>query len=99
MATPVPAIKHWRSFGPAEWRHVSEGIVGVVLGSLLPVVLFYFSYRAWELKVAILIVLAWSAGVFAWHYRRRHGPDVFSATTFVFACTKALAGLVSQDTW
>src|SRR5207237_1470835 len=32
----------------------------------------------------------------AWHYRRGRGADVFSATTFGFACVKASAGLVSQ---
>jgi hypothetical protein len=36
--------------------------------------------------------------VFGWHYRRTGGADVFSATTFAFACIKAAAGLVSQNT-
>jgi hypothetical protein len=99
MGTSPPAIKHWRAFGAEEWRHVGEGVVGVVLGSLLPVLFFYAAFRAWGLTVAILIVLSWSAAVFAWHYRRAHGPDVFSATTFAFACTKAVAGLASQNAW
>src|ERR671932_1714934 len=64
-------IKHWRSFGAAEWGHVKEGAIG----------------------------LTWSAAVFAWHYRRTGGADVFSATTFGFACVKATAGLVSQNPW
>ena len=92
-----PTIKHWRTFGAAEWGHVREGLLGLVLGSLLPVGLFYVGLRAWGFSVAVIIVLTWSAAVFAWHYRRTRGADVFSATTFGFACIKALAGLVSQD--
>lgn len=92
-------IKHWRTFGAAEWAHVKEGAIGLGLGSLLPVVLFYLGFRNWGFSASVLIVLAWSAAVFAWHYRRTGGADVFSATTFAFACVKAGAGLVSQDPW
>jgi hypothetical protein len=95
----TPQIKHWRSFGAAEWQHVKEGAVGMALGSLLPVALFYVGFRGWGFSVAVIIVLTWSAGVFAWHYRRTGGGDVFSATTFGFACVKATAGLVSQNAW
>jgi intracellular septation protein A len=91
-------IKHWRSFGAEEWGHVKEGVLGLVLGSLLPVLLFYVSYRTWGFSTAVVLVLTWSGAVFAFHYRRLSGADVFSATTFVFACTKAAAGLVSQNT-
>jgi hypothetical protein len=94
-----PTLKHWRSFGPAEWRHVKGGALGLVLGSLLPVVLFYAAYQTWGFSVAVVIVLMWSALVFTWHFRRTGGADVFSATTFGFACIKALAGLASQNTW
>ena len=92
-----PAIKHWRAFGPAEWGHVREGAVGLVLGSVLPVVLFYVAFRGWGFSSAVLVVLGWSALVFGWHYRRTGGADVFSATTFGFACIKAAAGLASQN--
>jgi intracellular septation protein A len=95
-STP-PTIKHWRTFGVAEWGHVQEGMLGLVLGSLLPVGLFYVGLRAWGFSEAVMIVLTWSAAVFAWHYRRTGRADVFSATTFGFACVKALAGLVSQN--
>jgi intracellular septation protein A len=94
---PSAAIKHWRAFGPAEWRHVREGAVGLVLGSVLPVGLFYVAFRLWSFSAAVLVVLGWSALVFGWHRRRTGGADVFSATTFVFACVKASAGLVSQS--
>jgi|SRR5579859_4527221 len=96
METSQATIKHWRAFGTEEWGHVKEGAIGLVLGSLLPVALFYFGYRWWGFSTAVTIVLAWSAAVFAWHYRRGRGADVFSATTFGFACVKATAGLVSQ---
>jgi intracellular septation protein A len=99
-ATPLPAqptLKHWRSFGAEEWGHVREGLLGLVLGSLLPVGLFYVGLRSWGFSVAVIVVLTWSAAVFAWHYRRTRGADVFSATTFGFACIKALAGLLSQN--
>jgi intracellular septation protein A len=92
-----PSIKHWRTFGAAEWGHVREGILGLVLGSLLPVVLFYVGLRGWGFSEAVLMVLAWSGAVFVWHYRRTRGADVFSASTFGFACVKAAAGLVSQN--
>jgi intracellular septation protein A len=95
--TPQASIKHWRTFGAAEWGHVREGMLGLVLGSLLPVGLFYVGLRLWGFSEAVVIVLAWSAAVFVWHFRRTHGADVFSATTFGFACVKALAGLVSQN--
>jgi intracellular septation protein A len=94
-----PSIKHWRSFGTAEWRHVKDGALGLVLGSLLPVGLFYISYQSLGFSAAVVVVLVWSALVFAWHYRRTRGVDVFSATTFTFACVKATAGLLSQNTW
>src|SRR3954452_2658952 len=98
MHATQPTIKHWRSFGATEWGHVKEGVIGLLLGSVLPVGLFYVSFRTWGFTAAVILVLAWSGAVFAWHYRRARGIDVFSATTFVFACTKAIAGLVSQNT-
>src|SRR5260370_23420564 len=98
METPQPTIKHWRAFGVEEWGQVKEGVLGLVLGSLLPVALFYIAYRTWGFSIAVVTVLSWSAAVFAWHYRRGKGADVFSATTFGFACVKATAGLVSQTT-
>jgi intracellular septation protein A len=94
-----PTLKHWRSFGAAEWRHVKDGALGLLLGSLLPVALFYVGYQVWGFSAAVVIVLVWSALVFTWHYRRTGGADVFSATTFGFACVKATAGLASQNTW
>jgi intracellular septation protein A len=97
--TPQVTLKHWRSFGAAEWGHVREGALGLVLGSILPVALFYVAFQTWGFSSAVLMVLTWSAIVFGWHYRRTHGADVFSATTFAFACVKAAAGLVSQNTW
>jgi intracellular septation protein A len=96
-SAPHSAIKHWRAFGPAEWHHVREGAVGLVLGSVLPVGLFYIAYRTWSFTAAVVLVLTWSALVFAWHRRRTGGADVFSASTFGFACIKATAGLVSQN--
>jgi intracellular septation protein A len=99
MTETSPAtLKHWRTFGAAEWSHVRVGLIGLVLGTLLPVVLFYLGLRAWGFSAGVLIVLGWSALVFAWHYRRTSRADVFSATTFGFACVKAAAGLVSQNT-
>jgi intracellular septation protein A len=97
METTQPALKHWRTFGAEEWGHVKEGLLGLVLGSVLPVALFYVALRAWGFSAAVVIVLTWSAAVFVWHYRRTGGADVFSATTFVFACVKASAGLISQN--
>lgn len=97
MTVAEPKIKHWRAFGAEEWGHVREGALGLVLGSLLPVGLFYAAFRTWGFSVAVVLVLAWSAAVFAWHYRRARGADVFSATTFAFACVKASAGLISQN--
>src|ERR1700730_8788957 len=97
METSQSTIKHWRSFGVEEWGHVKEGALGLVLGSLLPVALFYIGYRTWGFSVAVVIVLSWSAAIFAWHYRRGRGADVFSATTFGFACVKATAALLSQN--
>jgi intracellular septation protein A len=96
--TPSPTLKHWRTFGPTEWNHVKEGVVGLVLGSLLPVALFYSTYRSLGFTAAIVVVLAWSGLIFVWHFRHTGGADVFSATTFGFACVKALAGLVSNNT-
>jgi hypothetical protein len=97
LATAQVSMKHWRAFGPAEWGHVKEGAIGLVLGSLLPVALFYGAFRTWGFSPAVILVLTWSAVVFAWHYRRTGGADVFSATTFGFACVKATAGLLSQN--
>jgi intracellular septation protein A len=92
-------VKHWRAFGPDEWRHVREGAIGLVLGSLLPVALFYTCYRTWGFLAAVAAVLVWSMLIFVWHWRRTGGPDVFSATTFVFACIKATAGAASNNQW
>jgi intracellular septation protein A len=97
MDTTGPSIKHWRTFGPAEWSHVREGGIGLLLGSVLPVALFYVCYQTIGFSGAVIAVLAWSASVFAWHLRRTGGADVFSASTFSFACIKATAGLVSQN--
>lgn len=100
MASSVQdPIKHWRAFGPSEWGHVREGLIGLALGSLLPVALFYASFRLWSFFTAVAVVLTWSTLVFVWHWRRTGGPDVFSATTFAFACVKASAGLVSGNMW
>jgi intracellular septation protein A len=97
--TSPATLKHWRTFGAAEWRHVKEGAIGLLFGSLLPVVLFYAGFRTWGFSAAVLVVLCWSALIFTWHYRRTGSADVFSATTFGFACVKAAAGLISQNTW
>jgi intracellular septation protein A len=97
MQPASPTVKHWRTFGSSEWAHVGEGALGLVLGSLLPVVLFYVAYQKLGFTTAVICVLAWSSAVFMWHYRRTGTLDVFSATTFGFACTKALAGLVSNN--
>jgi intracellular septation protein A len=97
MESTQATIKHWRAFGATEWGHVKEGLLGLLLGSVLPVAFFYVGYRTWGFSVAVVIVLAWSATVFAWHFRRTRGADVFSATTFGFACVKATAGLWSQN--
>ena len=95
--TPHVTLKHWRTFGTAEWAHVKEGVIGLVLGSLLPVALFYVGFRTSGFSVAVVLVLTWSGVVFAWHRQRTGGADVFSATTFGFACVKASVGLVSQN--
>ena len=97
--TPQLSLKHWTSFGADEWSHVKDGLLGLLLGSILPVVWFYVSFRAWGFNAAVLTVLGWSMLVFGWHYRHTRGADVFSATTFGLACVKASAGLVSQNTW
>ena len=93
------ALRHWRSFGKDEWQHVKDGAIGLLLGSILPVALFYGVYQTLGFSNAVVAVLIWSVLVFVWHYRRTGGADVFSATTFGFACVKAAAGLVSQNTW
>jgi intracellular septation protein A len=85
-------------FGPAEWSHVKNGVIGLVLGSLVPVGVFYVAIQTWGFSVAVVLVLAWSALVFSWHFSRTGSADVFSATTFGFACIKAVAGLASQNT-
>src|SRR5260370_35111766 len=93
METSQATIKHWRTFGVEEWGHVKEGAIGLVLGSLLPVLLFYVGYRACGFSVAVVILLSWSAAVFAWHYRRGRGARGFSATTLAFACGHATPAL------
>lgn len=93
----VTTMKHWRAFGPAEWRHVAEGAKGLALGTVLPVVLFYATLRLWSFTAAVVVVLAWSSLVFGWHRWRTAHSDVFSAVTFCFACFQALIGLLSQD--
>jgi len=90
-------LRHWRAFGASEWRHVREGALGLALGSLAPVAVFYAAFRLWGFSAAVVLVLAWSASVFAWHLHRTGKRDVFSATTFAMACLKAAAGLVSQN--
>ena len=97
MERSQPALKHWRAFGAAEWTHVRDGAVGLVLGSLLPVALFYVAYRNFGFVTAVVVVLGWSTAIFAVHLRRTGAHDVFSATTFGFACVKAVAGVVSGN--
>lgn len=99
-STPLTAsvsMKHWRAFGPAEWRHVAEGLQGLGLGSGLPVAMFYLTLRLWSFPAAVLVVLSWSTLLFAWHWRRTGQADVFSASTFGFACLQATIGLLSQN--
>lgn len=94
---PDSHIKDWRAFGDREWKHVSEGAQGLALGSAVPAVIFYLLYRFWEFLPAVLAVLTWSAAVFWLHRRRTRHADVFSATTFAFACVSATVGVVTQD--
>jgi hypothetical protein len=96
--SPQVTLKHWRTFGAAEWSHVKNGAIGLVLGSLVPVAVFYVGIQTWGFSVAVVLVLSWSALVFGSHFKRTGGADVFSATTFGFACVKAVAGLGSQNT-
>jgi intracellular septation protein A len=97
LGVQIPAVKHWRHFGTNEWDHVKDGLIGLALGTLLPVGLFYATYRLFSFSLAVIVVLVWSALVFVWHRRRAHHFDVFSASTFAFACFKAIAGLVSNN--
>lgn len=90
-------VKHWRAFGAAEWRHVREGARGLVLGSLLPVGLFYATFRLWSFPSAVVVVLGWSALMFGLHRRRTGQADVFSATAFGFACVQATVGLFTRS--
>lgn len=100
MPVMQPALKDWRSFGVAEWKHVGDGALGFVLGSAIPLILFYLALRGWSFTAAVLVMLAWSAGVFVWHRVRTRGRlDVFSAATFLFACLEALIGLASQNVY
>lgn len=96
---PSSGIKHWRSFGRAEWRHVGEGVVGFLLGSALPLLSFFVLLQLYGLRPAALAVLVWSAVVFVWHRRRTGGSDVFSAATFAFALLEAGVGLVSDNVY
>src|SRR3569833_1197690 len=98
-AAEPAGLKHWRSFGADEWRHVKDGALGLLLGTLVPVGLFYACYRTWSLSVGVAAGGTWAAQIFVWHWRRTESPDVFSATTFVFACVKAGTGLISQSSW
>lgn len=94
---PHQPLKHWRSFGPDEWRHVSQGALAGVLGGLLPAALFYVTLKAVSFPVAVVVVLGWSALVFAGHRRHSGQADVFSAATFGFAILEALIGLASLN--
>ncbi len=95
--TSPPPLKSWRNFSATEWRHVRDGAIGLVLGSVLPVVVFYVGLQRLGFSAAVVLVLTWSAVVFVGHFRRTGSADIFSATTFAFACVKAAAGLASQN--
>src|SRR5947208_1396245 len=104
METSQTTIKHWRTFGVEEWGHVKEGAIGLVLGSLLPVLLFYIGYRTWGFSVAGVIVLSWSAAVLAWHYRvRRRLLATLPSELYLIADTVAgwpiNVSLVAFTTW
>lgn len=75
---------------------MKSGAMGLFFGSVLPVLLFYASYRLWSFVAAVAVVLGWSALVFCWHLRHTGGFDVFSGVTFGFACFQALVGLLYQ---
>jgi intracellular septation protein A len=92
-----PAMKHWRTFGHHEWRHVEEGARGLAYGSGLPVLLFYVMLQLVSFPAAVVVVLTWSTAMFIWHWRRTGQADVFSASTFGFAVFQALIGLLSQN--
>lgn len=92
-------VKHWRSFGAREWNHVKSGALGLLFGTLAPVLVFYTLYRTRSFTDAVVAVLLWSTLVFVVQLARRRTMDIFSATTFTFACMKAVAGLVSQNTF
>jgi hypothetical protein len=77
---------------------VREGFVGLMLGGVLPVLLFYGVLRTVSFGAAVGAVLVWSALVFVWHRRRTGGADVFSGVTFALACVHAAVGLLSSST-
>ena len=94
---PSARMKDWRSFGADEWRHVKDGARGLLLGSVLPVGIFYTLYRLYSFPAAVVAVLAWASLVFAWHRRQTGRADVFSAGSFGFACLQATVGLLTQS--
>jgi intracellular septation protein A len=96
MAAP-DGIKHWRSFGAAEWGHVRGGLLGAAVGGLFPVALYIATVNTWGFRPAVVAVLVWSALVFVWHRRRTGGVDVFSASAFGFGCIKAAAGIITEN--
>jgi intracellular septation protein A len=90
-------VRHWRTFGRAEWRHVGDGVLGFVFGQALPLLSFYLALKFLSFTAAVLIVLAWSTVVFGLHLRRTREADIFSAATFAFALLEAIVGLWSQN--
>ena len=75
------------------------GFRGAIIGSIVPIVLFYVVLTRFEnLTAAVLVASAWTLTVFAVRYWRTHRFDMFSGAALVFIALQTAVGLISQNT-
>jgi len=54
-------LLEWYDFGRGEWRHVGQGALDFLLGSALPIGVFYVICQMGSFQLAVLAVLGWSS--------------------------------------
>ncbi len=94
MPGPEPGEFSLRDHIPS----LGAGFRGALIGSVLPIALFYIVLTNVNLTAAVLVASAWTLIVFAVRYRRTRRFDLFSSAALAFLALQTGVGLVSQST-
>lgn len=77
---------------------LGAGFRGAIIGSIVPIMLFYVVLTNFSLTPAVLVASIWTLVVFGVRYQRTRRFDMFSGAALMFIALQTAVGLISQNT-